>query len=181
MDKPPVGSSLSDLSEGAFQPVLDDPRSREKSEVTRLILCSGKVYVDLVAREEYAAASHVAAVRIEELYPFPYPELREIVAGYPNLKEAVWLQEEPRNMGAWVFASSRIRDVLPAGVGLTYAGRPKSASPSEGSKRRHDIEQGRLLSGVLGDVKPAANGAKPAGEAKANLKDDLKRSAVHAR
>jgi len=181
VDKPPVGSSLSDLSEGRFQPVLDDPRPRDKSEVTRLVLCSGKVYVDLVAREEYAAASNIAAVRIEELYPFPYPELREVIAQYPNLREAVWLQEEPRNAGAWVFVSSRIRETLPPGVELTFVGRPKSASPSEGSKRRHDVEQGRLLSAVLSEVpKPTLNGAKPKGE---NLKgQNLKRSEpVHAR
>ena len=176
VDKPPVGSSLSELAEGHFQPVLNDPRSRDNSQVTRLVLCSGKVYVDLAAREEYAAASSVAVVRIEELYPFPYPELREVIAQYPNLKEAVWLQEEPRNAGAWVFVSSRIRETLPEGVELTFVGRPKSASPSEGSKRRHDVEQGRLLSAVLSEVpKPALNGAKSKG-------DSLKRSEpIHAR
>ena len=176
VDKPPVGSSLSELSEGRFQPVLDDPRSRDKSEVTRLVFCSGKVYADLAAREDYAAASHVAAVRIEELYPFPYPELREVIAQYPNLKEAVWMQEEPRNAGAWVFVSSRIRETLPPGIELTYVGRPKSASPSEGSKRRHDTEQGRLLSAVLSALpKPMLNGAKSKG-------DNLKRSEpVYAR
>ncbi len=176
VDKPPVGSSLSELAEGHFQPVLNDPRSRDNSQVTRLVLCSGKVYVDLAAREEYAAASSVAVVRIEELYPFPYPELREVIAQYPNLKEAVWLQEEPRNAGAWVFVSSRIRETLPQGVDLTFVGRPKSASPSEGSKRRHDVEQGRLLSAVLSEVpKPALNGAKLKG-------DNLKRSEpIHAR
>jgi 2-oxoglutarate dehydrogenase E1 component len=161
VDKPPVGSSLSDLSEGAFQPVLDDPRPRDKSEVTRLILCSGKVYVDLVAREDYATTENAAAVRIEELYPFPYPELKQIMADYPNLREVVWLQEEPRNTGAWVFVSSRIRELLLPGMNLTYVGRPKSASPSEGSKRRHDVEQNRILSAALLEVpKPPQNGAK---------------------
>ncbi len=186
VDKPPVGSSLADLSESSFQPVLNDPRTRDNSQVTRLVLCSGKVYVDLVAREEYAAAANIAVVRIEELYPFPYPELREVIAQYPNLREAVWLQEEPRNAGAWVFVSSRIRETLPAGVELTFVGRPKSASPSEGSKRRHDVEQGRLLSAVLSAIpKPALNGAKSRSD---RLKDDklkgenLKRSEpVHAR
>ncbi len=186
VDKPPVGSSLSDLSEGHFQPVLDDPRPRDKSEVTRLVLCSGKVYVDLVAREEYAAASNIAAVRIEELYPFPYPELREVMARYPNLREAVWMQEEPRNAGAWVFVSSRIRETLPPGVELTFVGRPKSASPSEGSKRRHDVEQGRLLSAALSEVpKQTLNGAKPKGDKSKRDEskgENLKRSEpVHAR
>ena len=162
VDKPPVGSSLTDLSEGAFQPVLDDPRPRPRAEgVTRLVLCSGKVYVDLVAREDYASAANVAAVRIEELYPFPYPELKQVIAGYPNLREVVWLQEEPRNMGAWVFISSRVREILPPGVPLTYVGRPKSASPSEGSSRRHAVEQSRILFDALSEVpKPVRNGAK---------------------
>ena len=162
VDKPPVGSSLSDLTEGAFQPVLDDPRPRNRAEdVTRLILCSGKVYVDLVAREDYADADNVAAVRIEELYPFPYPELKQVLDGYPNLQEVVWLQEEPRNTGAWVFISSRVREILPPGIPLTYVGRPKSASPSEGSSRRHAVEQNRILSAALSEVpKPALNGAK---------------------
>ena len=162
VDKPPVGSSLADLAEGEFHPVLDDPRPRERADgVTRLILCSGKVYVDLVAREDYADAANVAAVRIEELYPFPYPELKQVLEGYPNLREVVWLQEEPRNMGAWVFISSRVREILPPGVPLTYVGRPKSASPSEGSSRRHAVEQNRILSAALNEVpKPALNGAK---------------------
>lgn len=162
VDKPPVGSSLKDLSEGAFQPVLDDPRAGErKSGVSRLVLCSGKVYVDLVAREDFQAAGSVAAARIEELYPFPYPELKALLSSYPNLTEVVWLQEEPRNAGAWVFISSRVREILPPGVALTYVGRPKSASPSEGSSRRHAVEQNRILSAALSEVSaPVQNGVK---------------------
>ena len=165
VDKPPVASTLRDLTEGAFQPVLDDPRPRERAaDVTRLILCSGKVYVDLVGREDYAAAQHAAVARIEELYPFPYPELEKVMQGYPNLREVIWLQEEPRNTGAWVFVSSRIRSLLPPGMELTYIGRPKAASPSEGSKRRHDVEQGRLLSAAVSELPKAnQNGAKPSG------------------
>ena len=172
VDKPPVGSSLSDLSEGTFQPVLDDLRSGERnSSVTRLILCSGKVYVDLATREDFQAVNAVAAARIEELYPFPYPELKALLAKYPALTEVVWLQEEPRNTGAWVFVSSRIRQLLPPDVSLSYIGRPKSASPSEGSSRRHAVEQNRILSAALSEIStPVLNGAKP------------KRSApVHAR
>ena len=165
VDKPPVASTLLDLTEGAFHPMLDDPRPRGRAEgVTRLVLCSGKVYVDLVAREEYAAAQNIAVARIEELYPFPYADLEKIMQGYPNLREVVWLQEEPRNTGAWVFVSSRIRSLLPPGMELTYIGRPKAASPSEGSKRRHDVEQGRLLSAVFTELpKPSRNGVKTNG------------------
>ena len=162
VDKPPVGSSLSDLAEGSFQPVLNDPRPRERDAgVTRLLLCAGKVYVDLVAREDYAAANTIAVARIEELYPFPYPELKETLARYPNLREVIWLQEESRNAGAWVFVSSRIREILPPGISLSYAGRLKTASPSEGSGRRHAVEQNRLLSAALSEVAaPVQNGIK---------------------
>ena len=165
VDKPPVGASLSDLSEGRFHPVLDDPRPRERAAgVTRLVLCTGKVYVDLVAREDYAAAESVAVVRIEELYPFPFVDLRDVLAGYPNLREVVWLQEEPRNMGAWVFVSSRIRELLPPGLELFFVGRPKLASTAEGSSRRHAVEQSRLLAAALSDApakkKDSLNGAK---------------------
>ena len=153
VDKPPVASVLADLTEGVFQPVLDDPRPRERAEgVTRLVLCTGKVYVDLVGREDYAAASNVAVVRVEELYPFPFPDMGKVIEGYPNLREVVWLQEEPRNMGAWVFISSRVRQLLPPEVELTYVGRPKSASPSEGSSRRHAVEQNRILTAALSDA-----------------------------
>ncbi len=164
VDKPPVGSSLRDLAEGGFKPVLDDPRPRDRAaDVTRLVLCSGKVYVDLAGREDYAAAGNVAAVRLEELYPFPFADLRQVLEGYPNLREVVWLQEEPRNMGAWVFISSRVRELLPPGMELFYVGRPKAASPSEGSSRRHSVEQNRLLAAALSDAparKDSLNGAK---------------------
>ena len=157
VETPPVASTLLELSEGAFKPILDDPRPRERAEnVTRLVLCSGKVYVDLVSgkdsREAYTQANSVAVVRIEELYPFPAAELQQVIQSYPNLREVYWLQEEPRNMGAWVFVSSRIRALLPPGIELTYVGRAKAASPSEGSLRRHNVEQGRLLSAALSEI-----------------------------
>ena len=158
VDKPPVASTLLELTEGAFQPVLDDSRPRERAEsVTRLVLCSGKVYVDLVNREDYAAAGSVAVARIEELYPFPVAELQQVIQSYPNLREVYWLQEEPRNMGAWVFISSRVRALLPPGIELTYVGRGKAASPSEGSLRRHTVEQNRLLSAALSEIPKTSN------------------------
>ena len=166
VDTPPVASTLRDLTEGAFQSVLDDPRPRERAEgVTRLVLCSGKVYVDLTVketREKYEAAQNIAVARIEELYPFPYVELEKVIQGYPNLREVVWLQEEPRNTGAWVFVSSRIRSLLPPGMELTYVGRPKAASPSEGSSRRHSVEQNRLLAAAVSNA-PAKKNANSNG------------------
>ena len=184
VDKPPVASTLQELAEGAFYPVLDDPRPRERAAaVTRLVLCSGKVYVDLVGREEYAGADSIAVARIEELYPFPYAELKTVLDGYPNLREVVWLQEEPRNNGAWVFVSSRIRQVLPAHLSLAYVGRPKAASPSEGSSRRHAVEQNRLLSAAFQEIisetpKPGSNGTNGTKPGPTTPSNPSKRSAV---
>jgi 2-oxoglutarate dehydrogenase E1 component len=154
-----AGSSLSDLAEGRFQPIINDADAVLHAEtITRLVLCSGKVYVDLKyakpnttdVREEYAAASNsVAVARIEELYPFPADELREVIAGYPNLQEIVWLQEEPCNQGAWTYIAPRIRELADWSGELTYVGRPESASPAEGSIRRHKIEQARILATAL--------------------------------
>jgi 2-oxoglutarate dehydrogenase E1 component len=153
----PVGASLSELTDGSFQPVLDDPvASRERAgQITRLVLCSGKVYVDLVKHPAFAGAEAVAAARIEELYPFPADELETVLTGYPHLREVVWLQEEPQNMGAWGFVQGRIRGLLPASVELRYIGRAESASPAEGSLGRHTVEQNRILAAALqGAPKP---------------------------
>ncbi len=153
VDKPPVGSSLSDLSEGGFRPVLDDPRPKSRNgDVTRLILCSGKVYVDLVAHKDFAAADNVAAARIEELYPFPHAEMERLLESYPSLREVIWLQEEPKNNGAWTFVAPRLYGMLPKDISFFYVGRPEAASPSEGSSRRHAVEQNRILTAALSEV-----------------------------
>ena len=148
---PLAASSLSDLTSGGFQPVLDDlsVNGRAKS-VTRLILCSGKVYVDLVSHKAYQAAEHVATVRVEQLYPFPADELKSVLSTYSALKEIVWLQEEPKNMGAWSFVEPYLRDIVGPGVTLQYVGRVASASPAEGSMRRHSVEQNRIVTAALG-------------------------------
>ncbi len=142
-----VASSLADLAEGVFQPVLRDIASEKRAErVTRLVLCSGKVYVELMKHPAFAGAELVAAVRVEELYPFPVDEIRDVIRTYPNLLEVVWLQEEPANMGAWSFVAPRLDELFHP---VHFVGRPESASPAEGSKMRHDIEQARILSAVL--------------------------------
>lgn len=143
---PRAGSSISDLSRGHFQAVLEDESAMERSDrVTRAILCSGKVYYDLMASDAYAAAQNVAVERVEQLYPFPAETLRRILSEFPQLREVVWLQEEPRNMGAWSFVQPRLADILPESVSLRYVGRPESASPAEGSMRRHASAQGKII------------------------------------
>jgi len=143
---PAVASTPRDLEQGRFQSVIDDAdmRGRAKS-VKRLVLCSGKVYVDLISHEGRAAATDVAICRVEQLYPFPNVALAEVINGYPSLSEVVWLQEEPENMGAWEFMRPLISELLAGRCPLHYIGRPRSESPSEGSAARHQIHQKMLV------------------------------------
>jgi 2-oxoglutarate dehydrogenase E1 component len=151
---PRAGSSLADLTDGRFYRVIDDPYSDSRRElVERLILCSGKVYVDLVGTVPPEQTPTVATVRIEELYSFPADELKEVIAKYPNIKEVVWMQEEPQNMGAWTYVAPRIKSLLPVTMPFGYVGRAPSASPAEGSQSDHAEEQARLIqSAVYGEI-----------------------------
>jgi 2-oxoglutarate dehydrogenase E1 component len=155
-----AASDVDDLAKGRFQPVIDDAKVRSKKKgVRRLILCSGKVYVDLEARrssEESSLAKEVAVLRVEELYPFPADEIKKVVKGYPNLKEVMWVQEEPRNMGAWTFVAPRLRDLIRDDMGrewpIVYAGRTRRASPAEGAHEWHVREQKRLVDAAFGPL-----------------------------
>ena len=143
-----ASSTLTDLAEGAFQPVLDDPVA-DKGQVRRLVLCSGKIYYDLAGHELRENASHVAIARIEQLYPFPVDEKAAVVDSYPHLAEVVWAQEEPQNMGPWRAIRHRLEEKLPEGVRLRYVGRPWRASPSEGYPTAHLREQDRIVREAL--------------------------------
>jgi 2-oxoglutarate dehydrogenase E1 component len=130
--------------------VLDDPTAdARRGAVTRLVLCSGKVYYDLLAAERRAAATHVAIGRVELLYPFPADELRGLVAPYPALREVVWVQEEPRNMGARKFVLPKLRELVPDAVTIGDVSRPERASPAEGYPAAHQVEQARLVAAAL--------------------------------
>jgi 2-oxoglutarate dehydrogenase E1 component len=143
-----ASSTLADLSEGTFNPVLDDPTA-DKEQVRRLVLCSGKVYYDLAGHELRTSASHVAIARIEQLYPFPVEQKAALVGSYPRLAEVVWAQEEPQNMGPWRALRHRLEENLPEGVRLRYVGRPWRASPSEGYPTAHLHEQDRIVREAL--------------------------------
>lgn len=144
---PRAASSLADLADGRFYSVLEpDPAITPAAEdVTRLILCSGKVYVDLVTSGELEQAGSIAVARVEELYPFPANELDLLTRRYRGLREIVWLQEEPHNMGAWTYMAPRLREIAPQSIKVIYCGRPESASPAEGSLSQHEPEQARIL------------------------------------
>jgi 2-oxoglutarate dehydrogenase E1 component len=147
---PQAASRTADLTAIGWQPVLDDPQAeRLRGEARRVVLCSGKVYYDLLAARE-AAGSTAALVRLEQLYRFPAEELRTVLGRYRQLTEVVWAQEEPRNMGSWTFVEPRLRDLLPGSLPLHYVGRPDRASPAEGYPSAHAIEQNRIAGEAVG-------------------------------
>ncbi len=152
---PRASSTLTDLAGGRFQAVIDDPTTTDRrGEITRLVLCSGKVYVDLMNAES-RAASAVAVVRVEELYPFPVDALDALVASYPRLNEIIWLQEEPENMGAWRFVASYLQTLAQThDASLRYSGRSERASPAVGSARVHAGEQAAIVASAFEGVRP---------------------------
>jgi len=145
-------STLGELADGAFRPVLGDS-SVEPESVRRLVLTSGKVYYDIAGHEARESASSVAIARVELLYPFPVDEVRDLVAAYPSLQEIVWAQEEPQNMGAWRSIRHRLEEaasVAAQAERVTFVGRPWRASPSEGYPTLHQREQDRIVREALG-------------------------------
>jgi 2-oxoglutarate dehydrogenase E1 component len=145
-----AASTLTELTDGSFAPVLDDPKVVDKERVRRLVLCSGKIYYDIAGHELREAADTVAIARVEQLYPFPSAQAKELVASYPDVQELVWAQEEPQNMGAWRSIRHRLEESSPTGVPLRYVGRPWRASPSEGYPTAHLREQDRIVREALG-------------------------------
>jgi len=148
---PSATSRLAELTSGRFEPVLDDPRyaEGELNAVQRIVLTAGKVYYDLAAARK-AAKTNVAIVRLEQFYPWPRPMLAAAFSRYPNAKEIVWVQEEPKNMGGWGFVQQRLRGLLKDSQVLNYVGRPISASPATGSHRRHEEQQKALVQAAIG-------------------------------
>ncbi len=143
---PMAASPLKDLAEGGFQPVIEDLEAGERAEsVERLILCSGKIYTELAVSEYREEAVDTAIGRIELLYPFPEERIREMIEGYDNLREILWVQEEPRNMGAWTFVEPRLRELAGDGLSVTYIGKPARPSPAQGSARFHKQEHAEII------------------------------------
>jgi 2-oxoglutarate dehydrogenase E1 component len=141
-----AASSLDELTNGSFQFVLDDPRTADRrDQVDRLVLCSGKLFYDIDGHDRREAADTVAVARVELLYPFARNELETLIAAYPNVKKVVWVQEEPKNMGAWSVMARRLPELLPDGVDHMYVGRPQRSSPSEGYPVAHRLEQERIV------------------------------------
>lgn len=151
---PIATSGIEDFTDGRFQHVIDDATAAPaKDAVRRVLVCSGKVYYDLVAEREKRSAEHsndVAILRVEQLYPWPNLRLTELIAQYPGVQRVVWVQEEPANMGAWTFVRDRIQALLPEAVKLAYAGRIPAASTAVGSTRIHGKQQAALVQIAFG-------------------------------
>jgi len=145
---PQAASSIDELAGGQFRPVLAEP-GVDRDQVTRVVLCSGKIYYDLTAHPAREENPGVAIGRIELMYPFPQGEILKLLAGYPNLTELVWVQEEPRNMGARTYMAPRLLQVLPDEIHFGYIGRPERAASGEGYPIAHAREQGRIVSTAL--------------------------------
>jgi multifunctional 2-oxoglutarate metabolism enzyme len=146
---PAASSSIDDLSNGGFQPLIDDAEISNREAVKRIVLCSGKVYYDLADARRKSEDRSVAIVRLEQLYPFPLQSIREMLASYANANELVWAQEEPQNMGGWTFVQERLENLLSNCQRPRYVGRSASASPATGSYSIHQREQSELVTEAL--------------------------------
>ena len=141
---------MHEFTDGSFLRVIDDEQITEPSEISRVALCSGKIYYDLVAaRRENEEVAGVALVRIEELYPFPSDELQAVLNRYANAEQIYWVQEESQNMGAWNFVRSYLDELVPADCDLAYIGRDEAASPATGSGHIHQSEQQEIITQTL--------------------------------
>ncbi len=151
---PQATNSLADLAEGTrFHPVLAEAEV-DDAEVTRLILCTGKVYYDLVGHPERASHPALAVARVELLYPFPEGQILELMRRYPKLKEILWVQEEPRNVGARAHMFPRLMQIMPQEIRFGFIGRPERASPGEGYPAAHIAEQNRIVTTAIDLDKP---------------------------
>jgi len=147
---PFTASTPAELAEGSFHPVLNDAiAAAEAAKVRRVALCSGKVAVDLLTSERRKDNPNVAVVRIEQLYPFPEDAIRNVIAGYSNVREVCWVQEEPENMGAWEFARPLLESIVDGTHPLRYIGRSRNSSPSEGSSSWHAANQRAIVDQVF--------------------------------
>jgi 2-oxoglutarate dehydrogenase E1 component len=148
---PEAASAIENFTSGGFLPVISDKFQFADGggSVTRLLLCSGKVYYDLAAEREKLGDSSVAILRVEQFYPFPKDLLVKELSRFANMTDVRWVQEEPQNMGGWSFMEPRLLKLLGSKQSLSYIGRPASASPATGSHTIHQMEQQRLVKEAL--------------------------------
>jgi len=146
-------SPLSEFTRGGFQTVIGEVKEIKAEKVKRMVVCSGKVYYDLVKKREERGSDDVAIVRIEQLYPFAHKAFANEIKKYPNATEIVWTQDEPQNQGAWFFVQHYIHENMLDGQKLSYSGRAASASPAVGYSHLHQEQQKALVDGAFGKLK----------------------------
>ncbi|GIN99235.1 2-oxoglutarate dehydrogenase E1 component [Siminovitchia terrae] len=148
---PLASVEVKELTEGSFKSVIEQPGLGESYDaVERIALCSGKIAIDLEEQlKDEKDVDWLHILRVEELYPFPKKEIADIISRYPNLKEIVWVQEEPKNMGGWLHVISYIREIRPEGVDIKYEGRRRRSSPAEGDPTAHRKAQSRIVQSVF--------------------------------
>jgi 2-oxoglutarate dehydrogenase E1 component len=146
---PAATSTIDDLVNGGFQPLIRDTEIQDNDAVKRIVLCSGKLYYDLIEARKKSGNRQASVVRLEQFYPFPLQALEETLALYPNATQIVWAQEEPKNMGGWTFVEPRLEKLLPGCERAIYVGRAPSASPATGSYAIHQQEQASLVQHAL--------------------------------
>jgi 2-oxoglutarate dehydrogenase E1 component len=146
---PLATSQTEDLAEGQYHPFLEDQEVEDKSNIDRLVICSGKVYYDLYKQRQDDEVENVAIARLEQYYPFPDRDVGDILEMYSHIDDIVWCQEEPENMGGWTFVMPRIMDQLKDNQSLRYVGRQASASPAAGQAKIHKAEQDKLINEAL--------------------------------
>jgi 2-oxoglutarate dehydrogenase E1 component len=146
-------SPVSEFTKGSFQTIIPENKALKADKVKRVLVCSGKVYYDLVKKREELGADDVAILRAEQLYPFPHKAFATELKKYPNATELVWTQDEPQNQGAWFFVQHYIHENMTAGQKLGYSGRAASASPAVGYSHLHQEQQKALVEGAFGKLK----------------------------
>ncbi|MCU1586804.1 MAG: 2-oxoglutarate decarboxylase, partial [Frankiales bacterium] len=144
-----AASDPADFTNGRWMPVLPDPEPLDPNAVTRVVLCAGKVFYDFAAARRKSENTSVALVRVEQLYPVPGAQIRDVLATYPNATDIVWAQEEPANQGAWAHIALSWPEQLPPEVRLRRISRRAAASPAAGSSKVHEAEQLALVEAVL--------------------------------
>jgi len=146
-------SPVSEFTKGGFQTIIGESKDIKGDKVKRVLVCSGKVYYDLVKKREELGADDVAILRAEQLYPFPHKAFAAELKKYPNATELVWTQDEPQNQGAWFFVQHYIHENMSSGQKLGYSGRAASASPAVGYSHLHQEQQKALVEGAFGKLK----------------------------
>ena len=146
-------SGLDELASGGFRPVIGEPADVDTGRITRLVMCSGKVYYDLLQRRRETGLEHVGLIRLEQLYPFPWRLLRAELARYPAVCEYVWCQEEPKNQGAWYSTRHKLEEVVGGDYRVHYTGRDASPAPAVGYAALHVRQQQELVEAALGKAR----------------------------